>query len=127
SSSTAFSASNLPTSRLTLGTLEQIYNWLNLDGANMEGGVGMTGMGRPVYDLFTDANTSRDLIRQDPLIREDFRFAFMGKGVDSPLLGQLGTAVSYDGFRHTLVPWPQRFNNVGGVLTRVFPYKDPEA
>lgn len=122
---TAFDPANPPTSTLTLGTLEQIFNWLLLDGAAVEGAVGSMSGGRPVFDLMTDFNTSRDLIRQDPLIREDFRYAYMGKGVDSPLLGALGSEVAYDGFRHVYDPFPERYDIEGGVYVRRYPYKDP--
>lgn len=125
--STSFSGGNPPTSTLTLGTLEQIYNYLKLDGASMEGSVGSAGLGRPIFDLFTDANTSRDTILQDPDLRQDYRYAFMGKGIDSPLLQTLGTPFTHAGFRHVELPWPQRFNFPGGVMTRVYPYKNPAA
>lgn len=124
---TSFSGAAPPTSRLTWGTLEEIYNWLLIDGAGVDGSLGKTGNGRPVFDLFTDANTARDLIRQDPELREDFRFAYEGEGINSPLLGNLGATFTYNGYRIVFDPFPVRQDVIAGVITNRSPYKDPEA
>lgn len=120
---TSFDAANPPTSRLTNGTLEQIYNWLMMDGAM--GSMGMTSANRPIFDLFTDGTTSRDLIRQDPELREDFRFAFMGEGNKAPTMQTLGSAFSYNGYRHVFDPYPARYDIVSGAYVRRYPFKDP--
>ena len=123
---TSFNPANPPTSRLTNGTLERIYDYLILNGAAVDGSVGTSGGGRPVFDLYTDPNTSRDLRRQDPELREDFRFAFMGKGIDSPLLAMRGDAFAFDGYRH-VYDFPFRYEIVGGQIRQVHPYADPVA
>lgn len=118
-------AGDPPTSRLTLGTLEQIYQRLIMEGAQGDGAVGYAmSSGMPVFQLFTDPNTSRDLIRQDESIREDFRFAFEGQGMNSPLIQALGTMHSFDGYRHVWNPFPQRFDLAGN---RVQPYDSASA
>lgn len=128
---TAFSAGNPPTSRLTVGTLEMIYQALELDGASMYGSVGRTnGTDRPVYELYTDPVTARDLIRQDPELREDIRFAYEGKGMDAPLvatMGGQGAPFAWNGFKFVYDKFPERYNIVGGAFVRVPPYLDPVA
>lgn len=123
---TAFDAANPPTSTLTPGTLEQIYQALELDGGSVDGAVGRTmDTSRPVYDLYTDMVTARDIIRSDPDLRTSFNFAYEGMGQKAPLLAALGTPFSWDGYRFVSVAFPERYNIVGGEYVRVYPYKDP--
>lgn len=124
-SATTHDPTKPPTSRLLNGTLEQVYQKQVMQGARADGTVGYGVNGRPIYELWTDANTSRDLIRQDPELREDFRFAFEGKGEDSPLLFIPGTPFSYNGFKHTWIKFPPRWEIVGGVYKRIYPYDTP--
>lgn len=123
---TSFVAGAPPTSRLTWGTLEEIYNWLKLEDGGMDA-TGRTNSNRPVYDLYTDGNTIRDLIRQDPDLREDFRFAYMGEGINSPLLATLGVGFTYNGFRLIEDRFPIRQNITGGVIVDESPYGLPVA
>lgn len=109
---------SLPTSRLVQGTLEQIYMQLVLDGAvATSGAIGKGANDQPIFALFTDANTSRDLIRQDPELRMDFRYADPDK-----LINTLGTPYSYNGFKHVWIKFPPRFDAAG---MRVYPYLAP--
>lgn len=112
-----------PDSRLIQGTLEQIYIKLIMDGAYMnEGSVGKGVNDQPIFQLFTDANTSRDLIRQDPELRMDFRYADPDK-----LINPLGTPYSYNGFKHTWIKFPPRWYLVNGAWVRQYPFKAPTA
>lgn len=123
---TAFDLVNSPpTSRLTVGTLEWIYEQLEADGASLYS-MGKTSMGRPIYDLYTDSVTARDLMRQDPNIRDDFRWAFSGEGLNSPLLQTLGAPWSWNGYRFIHDRFPERYNVVGGQAVRVDPFLDPQ-
>lgn len=115
----AFDAANPPTSRLLNGTLERVYQRLLMEGAD---GVGTTSGGRPIFALYTDDVTSRDLIRQDPDLREDFRFAYEGMGDKAPTMGALGTPFSYNGFKHIYDPYPERFDIVNGAYVRRQPF-----
>lgn len=104
-----------PTSRLLQGTLEQIYQQLVLDGAvATAGAIGKGANDQPIFALFTDAVTSRDLIRQDPELRMDFRYADPDK-----LINTLGTPYSYNGFKHVWLKFPPRYDAAGA---RVYPY-----
>src|SRR4249920_671919 len=120
-SATRFTPQNIPTtatSRLVQGTLEQIYTQLVLDGAvATAGAIGKGANDQPIFALFTDAVTSRDLIRQDPELRMDFRYADPYK-----LINALGTPYSYNGFKHVWLKFPPRFDNNG---LRVYPYLPP--
>ena len=107
-----------PGSRLLQGTLEQIYQQLVLDGAiATAGAIGLGMNDQPIFNLFTDAVTSRDLIRQDPDLRMDFRYADPDK-----LINTLGTPYSYNGYKHTWLKFPPRFD---GTNTRIYPYQAP--
>lgn len=123
---TSFPVGDPPTSRLLNGTLEQIYDYLYLDGAFTDGAIGTSGSGRRVATLITDANTSRDLIRQDPSLREDFRYAFSGMGENSPLLTAYGQGHSYNGFKH-VIDYTQRWDIVNGAWVERHPYKGETA
>lgn len=107
-------------SRLLQGTLEQIYSQLVLDGAvATSGAIGKGANDQPIFALFTSAVTSRDLIRQDPDLRMDFRYADPDK-----LINTLGTPYSYNGFKHVWLKFPPRYDVAGA---RVYPYTAPTA
>lgn len=111
-------AGNPPTARLSNGTLEMLYQQLVLDGAvATAGAIGKGANDQPIFNLFTDAVTSRDLIRQDPDLRMDFRYADPDK-----LINSLGTPYSYNGFKHTWLKFPPRYDASGN---RVYPYNAP--
>jgi len=113
-----FQGANAPTSRLLQGTLEQIYTQLVLDGAAAtSGAIGKGANDQPIFPLFTDAATSRDLIRQDPDLRMDFRYADPDK-----LINTLGTPYSYNGYKHVWLKFPPRYDLAGN---RVYPYNAP--
>lgn len=113
-------AGDPPTSRLLNGTLEQIYMQLVMDGAAAtSGAIGLGVNDQPIFALFTDANTSRDLIRQDPELRMDFRYADPDK-----LINPLGTPYSYNGYKHVWIKFPPRYDAAGN---RVYPYNAPTA
>lgn len=118
-----------PTSKLTWGPLEQIWDVLEAEGAGENGvEMGKSSMSnRPVFDLFTDGTTIRDLIRQDPELREDFRFAYEGSGVNMPLLQARGTTLTYNGYRLVNDSNVRRFDIVGGAKVIRPKYKDAEA
>ena len=122
----SFNAASPPTSRLTNGTLEQIYNRLIGEGA-AGSAIGMSGANTPVFTLITDNTTHRDLMRQDSALRTDFNFAYMGSGAKSPLIQPLGTGGSYDGFMHVVDYNQPRYDIQGGVYVRVPRYKPAEA
>jgi len=121
--STSFSGANPPTSKLLNGTLEQIYQWMIADGAG-EGAIGTSEGGHPIFTLFTDMNTDRDLIRQDPELRIDFRY---DPDKVKLLTQAYGMERAWNNFKHVYNPFQPRYEISGGNYVRVQPYKDPEA
>ncbi len=122
---TSFDATAPPTSRLTWGTLERCYAIMAREGVF---GVGFNGRGAPVMALMTDENTERDLIRQDPDLRSDFRYSFMGTKTDNPLLSPFfATGYSYNGFKIMADLFPARYEIVANAYVRVQPYKTAQA
>lgn len=116
-------AADPPTARLNWQTLESIYQDLILEGASGEGAIGYTmSTNQPVFSLFTDAITSRDLIRQDPDLRMDFRYARPDTLVSTP-----GAPYSYNGYKVDWIKFPPRWEIVGGVYKRIYPYDTPAA
>ncbi len=113
---TEFDTANPPTSPLTNGILEQIYSTLISDGAG-ESALGMSE-GVPEFGLITSREQSRLLIKQDPELRQDFRYAYMGQGAKNPMLSPLGVSRSFDGFYHMIDPFPPRYDLVGGAYVR---------
>jgi hypothetical protein len=117
----AFDPTKPPTSRLVNGTLEQIWQHLVMQGIAATGSqVGYGTNDMPILDLFTDSTTSRDLIRQDPELRMDFRYA-----QPELLINRLGTSYAYNGFKHTWIKYPPRWEIVGGAYQRVYPFSAP--
>lgn len=108
------------TSRLTQGFLDNFYINLTLDGAD-EFATGRV-QGQPQYTLVTSAETSRNLIRQNSDIRDDFRYAFQGNGDVNPLLAPFGVKFAYAGFIHVIDPLVARWEFTGGEWVRVAPY-----
>lgn len=109
-----------PTSKLTQGILDNYYLNLTLDGAG-EYADGMV-QGQPQFTLVTSAETSKAVLRQNSDIREDFRWAFTGKGDISPLLAPFGVKYSYSGFIHMIDPLVPRWEFELGAWVRVDPY-----
>lgn len=115
---TTWNAASPPTSRLSWQSLEQVYQRLILEGATGEGAIGYTeGTGQPVFSLFTDAITGRDLTRQDPELRQDFRYANPDMLIATP-----GHPYSYTGFKVDWIKFPPRYEIVGGAYKRIYPY-----
>jgi len=118
--SAGFDTATLPNGRLTQGVLEEIYMNLYREGTD-ESAVGRVD-GGDVYLLVTGSETSRDIIRSNPDIRQDIRFAWQGYAADSLLVQSLGEARSYGGFKHLQMPYPPRFAFDGTNYTRIEPF-----
>jgi hypothetical protein len=92
----SFSGAAPPTSRLTDIWSRFIHRLIvRRSGLNVNvGSGGPTNM--PIFEVFTDPNTARDLLRQDPELRMDFRYA-------QPSFWSATTASSYshNGFKYT--------------------------
>lgn len=108
-----------PTSRLTEDMLDQIYTRIMQDGGGNEA-YGQAN-GQPLITLVCSMEQSRNVIRQDPSVREDFRFAEMGDGKGATLMKSWGIDKAYAGFMHCIDNRMPRWNLVGGNWVQV-PY-----
>lgn len=107
-----------PTSVLTQKMLNQWYQYLIQNSAELDGGsLGMAD-GRPQFILVTDMETS------DSIMRESQNFtAFVENGKRVPeMLSALGVDRAFRGFYHTIDNLPRRYTFEGGVWTEVLPY-----
>lgn len=93
-----------PTSILTQGVLDYFYNLLILEQAGQHALTFQNG--RPIFGLITDQLTARRLIRQDPDIREDFRYSSR----KDELLRPLGVTHTYNGYVYMIDDMPPRYN-----------------
>ena len=92
----ASGSSHSDSSILTNGFTDEIYEYLNLNGA-AEGALGRAD-NRPVYGLVTSSRQSRRLIMADPDVREDFRYSSQNE----KLLAPMGIKWTYNGFTHII-------------------------
>lgn len=111
-----------PTTRLTQDILDQLYTRLMQDGAGREAYAQSNG--QPLITAVMSMEQSRNVIRQDPSVRQDFRFAEMGEGKGATLLKSWGMDKSYAGFMHCIDNRMPRWNLVGGTWVQVPYYTD---
>jgi hypothetical protein len=117
--SSGFSTSPLPNGALTQGVLEDIYMTLFREGTD-ESAIGRVD-GGDVYLLVCGTEVSRDIVRQNPDIRQDIRYAYQGMG-ENTLIQALGEARSYGGYKHLQMPYPPRYSFDGTNYQRVEPF-----
>jgi hypothetical protein len=111
---TAFRAySGTDASMLTNGFLDEIYEYLNHQGAGGDA-LGSANAGS-VYSLITSPRQSRRLIMADPDVREDFRYSSQNE----KLLGSMKTKWAYNGWAHSLDETVERWEwyPTGGTPT----------
>ncbi len=111
-----------PTTRLTEDILDQLYTRLMQDGAGREAYAQANG--QPLITAIMSMEQSRNVIRQDASVRQDFRFAEMGEGKGSTLMKSWGIDKAYAGFMHCIDNRMPRWNLVGGNWVQV-PYYTP--
>lgn len=106
-----------PTSPLTQGVLDTTYNNTMRDSFG-DGAAGRSGAAY-VFTLVCSPETSRNLIKQNADIRQDWRYAFMGDKMESPLLMGYGVDRSYGNYAHYIVSHMPRYDITGGGATLV--------
>jgi len=122
-----YNTTNIANGRLRQVNLDRLYARLMREGASLPSGMD-EATGAPVFTLITSAETSMDLIRSDPELRNDNRYAYMGKGEMTPLVpGVPFKKKNYGGFIHEIDPYPRRFTMAAGAYLEVPPFLENPA
>lgn len=77
--------------------------------------------GAPLVELIIGKETSDNLLRNNPELRTDLRYALMGKGMDAEFLpnGFQTKRRNFGGFVHNIDLYPRRFDIVDGAYVQV--------
>lgn len=106
-----------PTSKLTWGYLEHIYEQLGYNGGGINPFMRVDEM-TPIYALVGDRFTFEDLKRQDANTRSDFHYSSQADA----MLAAPGLNGVYRGYKFFTVEFPPRWDFVGGAWVRRQPY-----
>lgn len=117
-----YSVSKPPTAGLSFGVLETISNSIFREGEVPMSRDMDTGGG--VSTLIIGESQSRNLLRNNPNLEQQIRWAWMGAKDESPLLpsGRERKRRSFGGFVHEIDPYPRRFDIVGGAYVQRQPF-----
>lgn len=106
-----------PTQPLSLAILRQLSIALMRDGAGADALLRGAG-GNPLMNVIVSSETRGNIVRQNPLIRDDIRWSNM----NSILVRGFGVTESFGDFVFLVDPFPRRFTCSGGVFTEVIPF-----
>lgn len=123
-SPTSYNVTNTPDAQLSQAVLNSLYMDLWREGADLAEGIDEND-GSAAFTLITSAEVSRHVIKSDPAMAADNRYAFMGSRNDpnSPLLVGMPTKRrNYGGFIHEIDPYPRKFTFSGGAYHEVAPF-----
>jgi hypothetical protein len=123
-SATAYNTTNPPTAVPSQGFLNDIYMTLYREGADLSSGID-EATSEPVFTVITSSENFRRIMKSDPTLATDNRYAFMGSKDDpnSPLLVGMPTRKkNYGGFVYELDPYPRKFVLTGGAYVEVAPF-----
>jgi hypothetical protein len=124
SSGINYNTSNPPTARPSQGVMNDIYMQLYREGADLAAGL-IEDTGEPVFEVIASAEMIKSIIKSDPTLAADNRYAYMGSKDDpnSPLLVGVPTKRrQYGGFVYNADPYPRKFVLSGGVYVQVAPF-----
>lgn len=121
-SATVYNVSNLPTAPLSLGTLNNIKLDLYREGASAPSGTDES-TGEPIFTVIGSPEIFDSIIRDNPNLRQDERFAYMGRGEESPLVPGLKLKRrQYGGWFFEADPYPRRFGFSAGAYVEIAPW-----
>ncbi len=115
----------LPTTRATCELSQEMLDYtavlLNEEGASDPNSNGWITLGEdgPIYPLYIGQEMSQRILTQNSDLRQDRRFADMGKGDMAMLFQRVGATRVIKNFRHIINLFPPRYNYEGGVYVRV--------
>lgn len=125
----AQSTVGIPTSNLTQDMLDFVaVELINTGVGTDENGWVMEGEAGKVFPLNIDMMASARVFNNTTARRQSAEFASMGKGEDSDLSlwKGIGATRTIANERHVTTNIAPRFNNVGGQLVRVNPFKNAD-
>lgn len=115
-----YSAANPANGALTYYHLEQLATDIILRQGGMDAPSRDIDTNQPVVELILGPEMSRNLLRANPDIRDDLRYATMGEGFNAPLLpSTYNKRRNFGGFTHNIEVYPRRFNIVNGAYVEV--------
>lgn len=122
-SSTGYDVANPPNAPMTQGVCNQIYMDLVRESNGTGSGVDEND-GSLAFSMILDPESSKRIVQSNTTqgegVRQDIRYAYMGKGEMTPLLPGMPTKKrNYGGFVHEIEYFPRRFNLTGGVYVEV--------
>lgn len=119
--SNGYSTSHPPTAGLSMGLLEDIKNQQFLEGEPYARDM---DTGESVGILIIGEAMSRNLLRLNPTLEQQIRYAWMGKEGDMPTLpgGMNRKKRHFGGWIHLIDPYPRRFDLVLGSYVQRQPF-----
>lgn len=112
---------NMPQCGLTQDILDQEAIVLMESGATDPNSNGWITMGPsgPIFPLLIGPQASNQILLNNAELRDDYRFAFEGKGEVAPVIQRMGASRIIKNWRHMITLFPPRWNNNGTTWTRV--------
>lgn len=107
------------TYKITQSVLDIVYTNLVQDGAGEDPYAQANGA--PLFTALMSMERSRDIIKEDASVRQDFRFAEENFGKEATLMKAWGINKAYAGFLHVIDNRMPRFNWNGSAYVQV-PY-----
>ena len=109
------------TCELTQEMLDYTAVVLNQEGASDPNSNGWITLGEdgPIYPLYIGQEMSQRILLQNSDLRQDRRYADMGKGDASMLFQRVGATRVIKNFRHVINLFPPRYNYENGEYVRV--------
>lgn len=112
-----------PGCALTQDVLDNEAIVLTENGANDPNTNGWITMGPsgPIYPLYLGMEASNQLLLNNAELRDDYRFAMMGKGEENPVIQRMGATRIIKNWRHIINLFPPRWSVTDGTgaLVRV--------
>jgi hypothetical protein len=122
--SNGYNVTNLPTSQVSQGVMNDIYMDLYREGGDLMSGLDES-TNEPVFTVITGAQVLKTILQNNPDIRQDNRYAYTGTK-DNPLTplipGMPTRRRNYGGFIYEIDPYPRKFTFSGGAYHEVFPF-----
>ena len=114
----------IPTSKLSQAFLNDVYLDLWREGADLPSGLDES-TNEAVFTIIGGAQILKNILQDNPDIRNDMRYAYMGTKDDpfTPLIPGMPTRRrNFGGYIWEIDPYPRKFTFAGGVFTEIRPF-----